>query len=185
MIPVGSWVVGMVALGDLVSLILSRLRFGLNLSKKQKEKAIEDEAREAARKEFDYQEGGSAGSSAKPSAAALPTKDCWKTIGDKLVRYHFVPRRELFSPDLTGLPHRIEQTKNRVTKIFPVGGADLVTDEDDWRNVRRRNKKFNFRWIGKTEFTILPPSPTSDESGSPLPEISSNAYYARRKSGAS
>ena len=50
----------------------------VNLSKKQKEKAIEDEAREAARNEFDYQEGGSASSSAKPSVAALPTKDCWE-----------------------------------------------------------------------------------------------------------
>ena len=36
--------------------------------------------------------------------------------------------------------------------------------------VRRRNKKFNFKWIGKTEFTILPPNPTSDGSGGPLPE---------------
>ena len=63
----------------------------VNLSKKQKEKAIEDEARELARKEFNYQEGGSAGSSAKPSAAALPTKDCWKVIGDKVVTCHLVP----------------------------------------------------------------------------------------------
>ena len=76
----------------------------VNLSKKQKEKAIEDEARELARKELDNQEGGSASSSAKPSAAALPTKDCWKVTDDKLVRYHFVPRRELFSPDLTDCP---------------------------------------------------------------------------------
>ncbi|CAE7238970.1 unnamed protein product [Symbiodinium sp. KB8] len=49
------------------------------------EKAIEDEARELARKELDNQ-------------------DCWKVTDDKLVRYHFVPRRELFSPDLTDCP---------------------------------------------------------------------------------
>ena len=65
-------------------------------------------------------------------------------------------RRELFSPDLTSLIGLglNKLSKDRVTKIFPVGGADLITDEDDWRNVRRRNKKTKFKWIGKTEFTI-------------------------------
>ena len=61
----------------------------VNLSKKQKGKTIEDETRELALKELDYEEGGSASSSAKPSAAALPTKDCWKIVGNKLARYRF------------------------------------------------------------------------------------------------
>ena len=47
-----------------------------------------------------------------------------------------------------------------------MGGVDIIDDEDSWRNVRRRNKKFSFRWIGKTEFTILSlPTPDGDGAG--------------------
>ena len=60
---------------------------------------------------------------------------------------------------------------NRNTVIFPVGGIDLINDQDEWRNVRKRNKKTSFRWIGKTEFTILPPIPTSDEASGSTPEF--------------
>ena len=43
---------------------------------------------------------------------------------------------------------------------------DIIDDEDSWRNVRRRNKKFSFRWISKTEFAILSdPTPDGDGAG--------------------
>ena len=112
----------------------------VNLSKKQKEKAIEDEARKLALEELDEEFGGSSSSRAKPSAAALPDKDSWKIDGNKLTRFHFAPRRELFSPDLTDCPVALSKiAKTRNTVIFPVGGIDLINDQDEWRNVRRRN----------------------------------------------
>ena len=47
-----------------------------------------------------------------------------------------------------------------MTKIIPLGGVDIIDDHDSWRNAKRRNKKFSFRWIGKTEFTVSsPPTP--------------------------
>ena len=71
----------------------------------------------------------------------------------------------MFSPDLTDCPIPLSRISNkRITKIIPIGGIDIIDDEDSWRNVRRRNKKFSFRWIGKTEFTILS-VPTADGDG--------------------
>ena len=69
----------------------------------------------------------------------------------------------MFSPHLTDCSIPLSRISNkRITKIIPIGGIDLI-DEDSWRNVRRRNKKFSFRWIGKTEFTILSvPTPDGD-----------------------
>ena len=51
----------------------------VNLSKKQKEKAIEDEAREAARKEFDFQEGA-----LLVAVPNLPPLHCQLRIAGKL-----------------------------------------------------------------------------------------------------
>ena len=102
----------------------------------------------------------------------MPEKDCWKINGNKLTRFHFAPRRGLFSPDLIDCPVALSKiAKSRNTVIFPVGGVDLINDEDEWCNVRRHNKKTSFKWIGQTEFTILPTSPTSDEASGPLPEF--------------
>ena len=111
-----------------------------------------------------FQEGGSSSSSAPPAAVARNNKDNWEVIGDKLIRYHYFPRRELFSPDLTDCPIPLSRISDkRVTNIIPIGGIDIIDDEDSWHNVRRRNKKFSFRWIGKTEFIILPtPTPNGD-----------------------
>ena len=82
-----------------------------------------------------------------------------------MIRYHFLPRRELFSPDLTDGPVPTSRiSSRRLTKIIPSGGIDIFDDGDSWRNVRRRNRKFSFRWIGKTEFTILSNS-TPDGGG--------------------
>ena len=47
----------------------------------------------------------------------------------------------------------------------------MINHNDEWRNVRRRNKKTPFKWIGKTEFIILPDSPTSDEANGSSPEF--------------
>ena len=102
----------------------------------------------------------------------MPEKDCWKINGNKLTRFHFARRRGLFSPDLIDCPVALSKiAKSRNTVIFPVGGVDLINDEDEWCNVRRHNKKTSFKWIGQTEFTILPTSPTSDEASGPLPEF--------------
>ena len=131
------------------------------MSKQQKAEAREEAAREQARALANFQEGGSSSSSAPPAAVARDDKDNWEIVGNRLTRYHYLPRRELFSPDLTDCPVPLSRISNkRTTKIIPIGGIDIIDDEDSWRNVRRRNKKFSFRWIGKTEFTILPiPTP--------------------------
>ena len=144
----------------------------VNLSKRQKEKAIDDEARRLALEELDEPIGGSASSSARPSVAAPSEKDCWKVNGNKITRFHFAPRREMFSPDLTDCPIALSRIgKTRDTIIFPVGSVEMINHNDEWRNVRRRNKKTPFKWIGKTEFIILPDSPTSDEANGSSPEF--------------
>ena len=62
---------------------------------------LEEAATEQARALANFQEGGSSSSSAPPPAVAREDKDSWQVVGSKLVRYHYLPRRELFSPDLT------------------------------------------------------------------------------------
>ncbi|CAE7251810.1 unnamed protein product, partial [Symbiodinium natans] len=109
----------------------------VRLSKKQKDKAIEDEVRENALRELESGGGGSSSSSGKPAAVANASKDEWVIRGDKLIRFHYIPRKELFSPDL------------------PLGGTEIIPDADEWRNVRRRNKKLSYKWIGRTEFSVI------------------------------
>ena len=64
------------------------------MSKQQKAKAREEAAREQARAHANFQEGGSSSSSAPPAAVARDDKDNWEIIDNKLVRYHYLPRRE-------------------------------------------------------------------------------------------
>ncbi|CAE6970116.1 unnamed protein product [Symbiodinium natans] len=128
----------------------------VRLSKKQKDKAIEDEVRENALRELESGGGGSSGSSGKPAAVANASKDEWVIRGDKLIRFHYIPRKELFSPDLTDCPVPIASLgRDRVTKIMPLGGTEIIPDADEWRNVRRRNKKLSYKWIGRTEFSVI------------------------------
>ena len=142
----------------------------VRLSKAQKEKAIDDEAREQALKDLEARETPSSSSSARPSAVANPVKDEWTIRGDKLIRFHYSPRRELFSPDLTDCPVPISALgKERLTKIMPIGGTDIIADCDEWRHVRKRNKKLSFKWVGRTEFDILTKPHTSEEAVKDFP----------------
>ena len=141
------------------------------MSKKQKDQAIEEAAREAALEVLE----GERSSASKPSAPAAFNKDFWEIRGDKLVRYHCVPRRERFSPDLTDCPVNVAHlSKARHTKIVPIGGTNIIDHEDDWRNIRNRNKKCSFKWIGQTFFDIRKESqhePSSKEFPS-MPVVS-------------
>ncbi|CAE7594010.1 unnamed protein product [Symbiodinium natans] len=106
----------------------------------------------------------------RPSAVANPVKDEWTIRGDKLIRFHYSPRRELFSPDLTDCPVPISALgKERLTKIMPIGGTDIIADCDEWRHVRKRNKKLSFKWVGRTEFDILTKPHTSEEAVKDFP----------------
>ena len=140
----------------------------VNMSKKQKEKAIVDEAREQALRDMETPTEGSAGSSSAAAAAPAASKDHWEVRLNecKLIRYHYVPRREMFSPDITDCPIDLSRiSKQRSTTIIPVGGVDVIHEDDDWKNVRKRNKKTSFKWIGKTEFIldrIHSPAPDGD-----------------------
>ncbi|CAE7248212.1 unnamed protein product [Symbiodinium natans] len=101
----------------------------VRLSKKQKDKAIEDEVRENALRELESGGGGSSSSSGKPAAVANASKDEWVIRGDKLIRFHYIPRKELFSPDLTDCPVPIASLgRDRVTKIMPLGGTEIIPD---------------------------------------------------------
>ena len=141
------------------------------MSKQQKAKAREEAAREQARTLANFQEGGSSSSSAPPAAVAREDKDNWQVTGSKLVRLLEAslfdtiafPEGNCSRPTLLTAQFPVAHLQ-RVTKIIPVEGIDIIDDEDSWRNVRRRNKKFSFRWIGKTELTILS-NPTPDGDG--------------------
>ena len=128
----------------------------VNMSKSQKKKAIDEANMRAALQEID--DGDGRGSSFdRPAGAASRVNDAWGICGDTLIRYHFKPRQELFSPDLTDCPFDLSRTSSsRCTKIIPHGGDSIMDDEDDWRNVRRRNKKLRFNWIGQTVLKIKP-----------------------------
>ena len=77
---------------------------------------------------------GGSSSSTKPAAVAFD-KDFWEVREDKIVRYHCVPRRDMFSPDLTDCPGPISKlSNNRSTKIVPIGGVNIINREDDWHN---------------------------------------------------
>ena len=124
----------------------------VNMSKSQKKKAIDEANMRAALQEID--DGDGRGSSTdRPAGAASRMNDAWGICGDTLIRYHFKPRHELFSPDLTDCPFDLSRiSSSRYTKIIPYGGETIMDDEDDWRNIRRRNKKLRFKWIGQTVF---------------------------------
>ena len=75
----------------------------VNMSKSQKKKAIDEANMRAALQEID--DGDGRGSSTdRPAGAASRMNDAWGICGDTLIRYHFKPRHELFSPDLTDCP---------------------------------------------------------------------------------
>ena len=87
----------------------------------------------------------------KPPAGASFSKDFWEIRGDKLIRCHCNPPREKFSSDLTDCPIDISHlSKSRTTKIVQIGGTNIINRDDEWRNVRARNKKYSFKWIGQT-----------------------------------
>ena len=118
---------------------------------------------------------GGSSSSTKPAAVAFD-KDFWEVREDKIIRYHCVPRRDMFSPDLTDCPVPISKlSNNRSTKIVPIGGMNIINHEDDWRNIRKRNKRYSFKWIGQTiiPFTkkSLPPSGECALSADPYPAM--------------
>ena len=130
-------------------------------------------------------DGGVGSSTDRPASAASKMKDSWEIRGKALIRYHFQPRCELFSPDITHCPIDLSRLTNwRYTNILPMGGEAILEDEDDWRNVRRRNKKFRFKWIGQTIFEIKPllqPTPNGDGSFPIMPVIPSQPEEHRDK----
>ena len=144
----------------------------VNMSNSQEMKAIDEANMRAALQEID--EGDGRGSSTdRPASAASRAHDVWGICGDTLIRYRFKLRNELFSPDLTDCPFDLSRiSSSRYTKIIPCGGDSIMDDEDDWRNVRRRNKKLRFKWIGQTVFKIKPasdPTPNGDGSYPAMP----------------
>ena len=77
----------------------------MNLSKKQKDKAISEEAAKGAREHHEGAEAlGGGSSSSRPAAPIGTARDRWEIKGNKLIRYHCTPRRELFSPDIADCP---------------------------------------------------------------------------------
>ena len=96
------------------------------MSKQQKAKVREEAAGEQARALANFQEGGSSSSSAPPAAVARDDKDNWEIVGNKLIRYHYLPRRELSSPDLTDCPIRASPTKGS-PRSFPLVGLTSST----------------------------------------------------------
>ena len=121
------------------------------MSKKQKDQAVEEASREAALEALE----GERSSASNPSVPAAFNKDFWEIRGDKLVRFHCIPRREKFSPDLTDCPIDVAHlSEARYTKIVPIGGTNIINHEDDWHNIRTRNKKYSFKWIGQTFFDV-------------------------------
>ena len=93
------------------------------MSKQQKAKAREEAAREQARALANFQEGGSSSSSAPPAAVARDDKDNWEIAGNKLIRYHYLPRRECFRPTLRTAQflYRASPTKGS-PRSFPLAG---------------------------------------------------------------
>ena len=150
----------------------------VNMSKAQKRKAIEESAMKAALEKLD-DDSGAGSSKDRPAGAASKMQDSWEIRGKALIRYHFQPRRELFSPDLTDCPVELSRLSNwRYTNILPMGGDAILDDEDDWRNVRRRNKKLRLQWIGQTIFEIKPllqPTPNGDGSFPVMPVVPERA----------
>ena len=156
----------------------------VNMSKAQKRKAIEESAMKAALEKLD-DDSGAGSSKDRPAGAASKMKDTWEIRGKALIRYHFKPRRELFSPDLTDCPIELSRLSNwRYTNILPVGGDAILDDEDDWRNFRRRNKKLRFQWIGQTIFEVRPllqPTPNGDGSFPTMPVVPNEPEEHRDK----
>ena len=51
----------------------------------------------------------------------------------------------------------------------------IISQEDDWHNIRKRNKRYSFKWIGQTVIPFtkksLPPSGESVLSDDPFPTM--------------
>ena len=94
------------------------------MSASAKEKAIREEAAEVARRLIEEERGASASSSSrKPAGVADNIKDYWERQGNQLVRYHYTPRKEMFSPDLTDCPIDPKLlSPARTTHILPING---------------------------------------------------------------
>ena len=131
-----------------------------SMSASAKEKAILEEAAEVARRLIEEERGAEASSSSRrPAGVSDNLKDHWEREGNQLVRYHYTPRKEMFSPDLTDCPVDSNMlSPSRTTHILPMGSQHITTNVDDWSVKRRRNRKFSFHCIGKTVFELKPAS---------------------------
>ena len=130
------------------------------MSASAKDKAIREEAAEVASRLIEEERGAEASSSSRrPAGVADNVKDYWERQGNQLVRYHYTPRKEMISPDLTDCPVNSNMlSPSRTTRILPMGSQHITTDVDDWSVKRRRNRKFSFHWIGKRVFELKPAS---------------------------
>ena len=93
------------------------------MSASAKEKAIREEAAEVARRLIEEERGVAASSSSRrPAGVADKIKDDWERQGNQLVRYHYTPRKEMSSPDLTDCPVDSKLlSPARTTHILPMG----------------------------------------------------------------
>ena len=115
-----------------------------------------------ARRLIEEERGAEASSgSRRPAGVADNLKDHWERQGNQLVRYHYTPRKEMFSSDLTDCPVNSNMlSSTRTTHIHSMGSQHITTDVDDWSVNRSRNRKFSFHSQHRrvSDLTIWTPS---------------------------
>ena len=92
------------------------------------------------------------------SVEATATEDYWEVHGHEVIRYHVLPRRELFTPSKAQCPVPVSQLDSRRTTVFAASHADASETEmsDVWKS-RQGHAAQNREWTGRTVFRILPP----------------------------
>ena len=127
------------------------------MSAKALEQAIREEAVQVARRLIEEERGAATSSSTsrRPAGVADNVKDHWERQGNQWVRYQYIPRKEMFSPDPTDCRvNSYMMCPTRTTHILPIGSQHIATAVDDWSTKHRTNRKFSFQWIGKTVFEL-------------------------------
>eukprot|EP00913_Durusdinium_trenchii_P020129 g18917.t1 len=80
-------------------------------------------------------------------------RDFWHVQGNRVIREHLLPRRQLFTPAASGCPIPIEDLcETRTTKAIKNNGETSVLFAHNWKHRGEAHRKLDFEWSGQTIF---------------------------------
>ena len=82
-------------------------------------------------------------------------RDFWHVQGNRVIREHLLPRRQLFTPAASGCPVPLgELCETRTTRAVKNNGETSVLFSHNWKHRGEAHRKLDFEWSGQTIFYL-------------------------------